>query len=588
MRTAAVTLVTLLLPVTSALALERAAPGPETVQKLEVSLLLDQGDGEVLASGSEVSFSVRANQDAYVILYNIDVEGRVHLLFPESADRLERLPAGRILGIPASGPGWKAGSETGMEFVQAIATTRKDLIEESELYFLETGESPRILDDPFVAMNIMTDKLVRAPARNREVALDYTFFYVNERVSHPRTVCPVYREKGGVGDHDPAACEDYTIRAVDLYQTSFPYEPGFEVLPRNYEGSSGYTYQGGLDEYRLSTDVDTEPAYRSEGVTNVYVGYGAGAYPLWYGSGWGIHYARYWDPIWWDAWWWDPWFCLAYRPYPSYHFSWYWQYYPHYSYYAYDPYYCDPFFFHYRTGHDYYGHGKVRYRTSLADVTRYKKGGFRYQTRYATAASRSAVKQRSVSRAQRGLKADRTRAASRVATTRTRTFDRRLTAKRTRLDRSATRTPASYRTRSVPRTRPTTRAAFESRRNLKSRQFRDRERSVRSQPRTSLRRYGSSLGRRGYETRGRPGLQRWNYGNRSRSRAPAPTLRWNRGTRRGSPDRSRSLFRSLRPERRSTSSRGTRLRSSRGASRPAPRSRAGSRSRSRGGSKKKK
>lgn len=476
-------------------ALERANE-KENLDKLELSVLLDQGDGEVLAGGSEVSFSVRVSHDSYVILYNLDSEGRVHLLYPEGQGGLRRLRAGEILSIPESGPAWKTGSNTGMEFVQAVATTRRDLIDENELYFLEQGDAPQIVRDPFLALNIMADRLIRSPARNREVAFDYTFFYINERVSHPKIACPAYSENDTADDHSGGECGGYSVRAVDLYQDTFPYRAGWEAVPIDvsYRGSD----LSESDIYALP-DTYQEPVENTETIREIYVVQQRAYNPVYYPSGWGIHLSSWRSSVWWGIWWGDPWYyyptCYSYYPY-----SWYGYYHWGHHYYSYNPYYCKPYYY----GKSYCSAEPYRYK-SYTTATTYKKGGSRYKGRSSTATYGESLAGR---------------------TTRTRTSPALTTVSggRDRYKDAGTRSGAytrNSRSGSNVRSRtdynpirgrsPSSRQSYDSRRTAKSERFRSYNNVTR---RSSVSRYTSRNGDRSYSrpyvqpTRSRPTYQR--------------------------------------------------------------------------------
>lgn len=53
---------------------------------LEVDVWTDAGDGAVLFPGEDVRVTLRTNQDAFVVLLNVDTRGRVRKLFPNGRD----------------------------------------------------------------------------------------------------------------------------------------------------------------------------------------------------------------------------------------------------------------------------------------------------------------------------------------------------------------------------------------------------------------------------------------------------------------------------------------------------------------------
>src|SRR5262245_34719504 len=71
-----------LFPLLLAGAIGLAAAAPASAQRLAVRLWSDRGDGAVYEPGDPINVSVRTNHDAQVLVYEIDAEGAVHLLFP--------------------------------------------------------------------------------------------------------------------------------------------------------------------------------------------------------------------------------------------------------------------------------------------------------------------------------------------------------------------------------------------------------------------------------------------------------------------------------------------------------------------------
>ena len=55
---------------------------PAVASDLDVSLRLIGGRGAVLIPGRDINLTFQTSSDAYVIIYNIDSEGYVHLLYP--------------------------------------------------------------------------------------------------------------------------------------------------------------------------------------------------------------------------------------------------------------------------------------------------------------------------------------------------------------------------------------------------------------------------------------------------------------------------------------------------------------------------
>jgi len=258
--------------------------------------------GTVLNAGEELAFKFQTLDDAFVIVFNIDTDGYVHLLHPEqglsmaAAKRTYDVPEGRNSSLIVSG-------ETGIEFVFALSVPDRDWVDEDELEYLfaldaeasgEMSRTPyRIDGDPFLAANIIAAELVRGISRRPGVFLDFTYFYINERVAYPCYLC------GECDRRDPASdCERYQIVA-DFQRT----QPLVYPLTRAYD----LVDQGVAvaDEPADRTEVEFYP-YRSEVYTY--------SRPYVY---------RVSDPYFYDPWYWDPWYAGWYY-YPGAYPRWGW------------------------------------------------------------------------------------------------------------------------------------------------------------------------------------------------------------------------------------------------------------------------
>jgi hypothetical protein len=287
-----------------------------------VSLSLDDPIGSVYKEGEEVGFSIRTDTDAYVIVFNIDTDGFVHLLYPVDAKSLQRFSSDRAYLLPENpDQSLVVGGTTGIEFVFALAVENRDFVNEDEIQFLAGNETIpeerrfRITGDPLLAANRIASQIVRGISHRQGVTISFTYFYVDKAVDFPRYLCEECYEKG----KDPYAQGMPTYAAASDFERTdrltYPLEEGFalEVAEDSQPSSAG------------------DPA----SVTKVYVTY----YPRWNDG--------FYDTSWWylDPWYWGS----GYDPYPgSFYFSigWNWGW-PgwgayHYTYFPY--YYCGPYY----------------------------------------------------------------------------------------------------------------------------------------------------------------------------------------------------------------------------------------------------
>lgn len=271
--------------------------------------------GDVFESGSAITVSFRVSRDAYVVVYNIDSEGYVHLLHPMDARPV--LSEGRrtyFLPEPGSGTVWETGGKTGIEYIHAVAVEDASLLNEDELYFLSRSERMsdekrlRIDMDPGLAFNMIDEEIVRDAARNAP-ATDYAHFYINRRVDYPRYLCAKCHSPGKVSDPYAMECPETVIEpSGDDGSAGYPYAALFDVRASGAADDGDYASSGGNDEEGAPyDDVDT----------HIYLSFGYGAYDPWYdyswfGWGWGW---QWWDPFWWGVGWgWPYYYGWGYSP----------------------------------------------------------------------------------------------------------------------------------------------------------------------------------------------------------------------------------------------------------------------------------
>lgn len=259
--------------------------------KYGVSLTLDDAIGSIYQEGEEVGFSIRTDTEATVIIFNIDTDGFVHLLYPRDGKNLRRFSPGRVYYLPEDpDQSLVVGGTTGIEFVFALAVENRDDINEEELRFLVDGEELpeerkfRIDGDPLLAANRVASQIVRGISHRRGVTLSFTYFYINDAVDFPRYLCEDCYENGknpyaeGMPRYVASADFETTDRLL------YPLEQGFVL---EYDDAPALRYDGNS----------------STNVTKVYVSY----YPRWDHG--------FYTTSWWFV---DPW----------YHWGWYYGSYP--------------------------------------------------------------------------------------------------------------------------------------------------------------------------------------------------------------------------------------------------------------------
>jgi hypothetical protein len=309
---------------------------------LAISVRVVGGNGSVLKPGERVKLTFQTNRDAYVVLYNIDSEGYVTLLYPDDG-KPKRIEGQKVYFLPEVGSGlfWTAEGETGIEYIHAVAVSDRDALREEELYFLANNgdrredERFKIDGDPFLSFNMIDEEII-ANAIDNPPATDYTYFYINRKVDYPRYLCSKCHAPGKLSDPYNMDCPEVVVERFS-YESDvrYPYPPLFDVTyvddidDRDYYSSSAYVDKHFETDYEQD---DERPIYLS-------IYYSNHSYPYRY---YWPSYQTFWtsyhyDPFWWDFYWyWDFGYAFSFTDYYYHYWPFYTWYYPYSWYWIYD------------------------------------------------------------------------------------------------------------------------------------------------------------------------------------------------------------------------------------------------------------
>jgi hypothetical protein len=184
-----------------------ALPAAASARVFSVAVRTDRGNDAVYRPGEKLEIEARASEDAYLLIYEIDAEGHVHLLYPGrgsrgfvESDRRIRLPEeDSDLELVAQGP-------VGQGYIVALASLEPfadlpwylrpyDATAEEIGYYGEEDEEQgvtaegRIVGDPFVAMERIRRRVLENPDDDESFATAYTSYYVHHEVRYPRYLC---------------------------------------------------------------------------------------------------------------------------------------------------------------------------------------------------------------------------------------------------------------------------------------------------------------------------------------------------------------------------------------------------------------
>jgi hypothetical protein len=151
---------------------------------LLVEVSVDKGDEAVYYDGESISISFRANEDVFLTLFNIDTEGDLSLLFPESREDEGFIRANTTYQIPAEEDDYtlKVRGPSGDEYLCAVVSREPHRI--PALFNGEEGESRfQVEGDREEAINDIIEEILEGSREG--FAVDVCYFSVeccDERV----------------------------------------------------------------------------------------------------------------------------------------------------------------------------------------------------------------------------------------------------------------------------------------------------------------------------------------------------------------------------------------------------------------------
>ncbi len=183
------------------------APPAARARTLGVDVWTDRGKDAVYEPGEPLQIKVRASDDAYLLVYDIDSEGAVHVLFPyEGGSGL--VEGRRALAVPGGDSDVQLVAEepVGQGYIVAIASRQPfnalpwylrpyDPQAEEAGYVgqedddQDVDQNGRIMGDPFVAMERIRRQVLEDSNDPDAFATAYTSYYIHQPVRYPRYLC---------------------------------------------------------------------------------------------------------------------------------------------------------------------------------------------------------------------------------------------------------------------------------------------------------------------------------------------------------------------------------------------------------------
>ena len=175
-------------------------------QSLRVSIWHAKDADEIYSRGEPLSVTFQANEDAYAVLYHIDVEGRVSVLWPASRYSDGFVFGGHQYRLPTrGGERLRAGASEGQGFFHAVVSKYPFDLRDLELDFHHEPEAVAhdfyVAGDPYLAMNEVNFVVTGLEDPSEYAVSNFTSYYVHRQVDHPRYLC--FQCHDGGESYDP-------------------------------------------------------------------------------------------------------------------------------------------------------------------------------------------------------------------------------------------------------------------------------------------------------------------------------------------------------------------------------------------------
>ena len=186
----------------TAVTLIAALPDPGWAQEvsevsdglIETRIWLDRGVDPVFERGDQARVYYRASVDAYLLLFHVNTDGVLRLLFPGGSDETRRARGGRDyrLLFPDSDY-WSVDESPGVGYFFVLASERPFAFERLSQIPVAGGwdSSPqgnRIRSDPYVTVEDFR-RVLLPDGDEKAYAIDFTAYHVGQPYSYPRFLC---------------------------------------------------------------------------------------------------------------------------------------------------------------------------------------------------------------------------------------------------------------------------------------------------------------------------------------------------------------------------------------------------------------
>ncbi|RKZ13303.1 hypothetical protein DRQ53_02690 [bacterium] len=177
-------------------ALTPATPESTPTRDIRVDIWADVDEEQAMSRGEEFTLSFGTNADLYVVIYKINVEGLVEVIWPERRYSDGFVYGNHTYSIPRPGQSGRlrVGNVKGVEYIEAIASSYPfDLRALGIDFRFDNDDYKRhgyyIDGDPFLAVNDINYAITGLEEDVDYVVTDWMHLYVEEQVEYARYSC---------------------------------------------------------------------------------------------------------------------------------------------------------------------------------------------------------------------------------------------------------------------------------------------------------------------------------------------------------------------------------------------------------------
>ena len=275
-----------------------ALPGVASAGGMSVTVSADRGANAVYQPGERIEISARCTDDANLLVYDIDAEGKISVLFPYHGEN-GYVEGHQTVAIPSANAQDElvVQGPVGQGYVVAIVSRSpfRDLpwylrpynAQAEGVGYVGGPDSSAdnddgvttqgtIVGDPFVAMERIRRRVLSNPDDQEQFATAYVSYYVHQQVNYPRYVCADCHRPGYWAWWDGFDPYYATCSAVSFHV--------------NFGWYWGWPYWGGYVPYYVYVVRPACPPYYRPWI--------GACYSSWDGWGrwntmWGAHLIRY-------------------------------------------------------------------------------------------------------------------------------------------------------------------------------------------------------------------------------------------------------------------------------------------------------